>query len=269
MHLLDAIILGFIQGLTEFLPISSSGHLVIFQNLLGFAEPQLLMDVTLHVGTLLAVVVYFRKDISSLLGEFLGFIGIHRTRLEVDKANNRQGLILWILVACIPTGLIGYFFKDPLESLFGSVSVVGGMLIVTGLIIGSTYFIPPKYTSRGKIGLVIALLIGTSQGLAIIPGISRSGVTIACGLLCGLNRELAGRFSFLIAVPAIIGALLLQLQEQPLHGVHFFPLLTGFACSAIVGFLCLKILMTMVKKGQLAYFAPYCLAAGAFALIVL
>ncbi|MBW2082829.1 MAG: undecaprenyl-diphosphate phosphatase [Deltaproteobacteria bacterium] len=243
MNILDAAILGFIQGLTEFLPISSSGHLVIFQNLLGFAEPQLLLDVTLHVGTLLAVVVYFKEDIFKITRQVLAIV-------------------------IIPTALIGFFFKGPLERLFTSVSVVGVMLLVTGIIIGITYFIPSRYTSRMNIDLITALLIGTAQGLAIIPGISRSGATIACGLLCGLDRELAGRFSFLVAIPAIIGALLLQLHQQSLTSAPLTSLTVGFMVSATVGFLCLKILMTMVKKGHLAYFAPYCFIAGAMALVL-
>jgi len=268
MNTLDAAFLGFIQGLTEFLPISSSGHLVIFQNLLGFAEPQLLVDVTLHVGTLLAVIIYFKDDIFRLVREAPAAL-IPWSRVKGrGKKNGEQKLILWIIAACVPTALIGLFFKEPLENLFASVTFVGYMLMVTGIVIGVTYFIPPRYTTRRDIGLVTALIVGTAQGLAIVPGISRSGATIACGLLCGLDRELAGRFSFLIAIPAIVGALLLQLHDQPIGSVAIPTLVVGFAVSAVVGFLCLKVLMTMVKKGRLAYFAPYCLAAGATALIL-
>ncbi|MBW2023253.1 MAG: undecaprenyl-diphosphate phosphatase [Deltaproteobacteria bacterium] len=268
MNILDAAILGFIQGLTEFLPISSSGHLVIFQNLLGFAEPQLLLDVTLHVGTLLAVVVYFKEDIFKITRQVLAIVISRIDSSHGTKPDNQDKLILWIIIASIPTALIGFFFKGPLERLFTSVSVVGVMLLVTGIIIGITYFIPSRYTSRMNIDLITALLIGTAQGLAIIPGISRSGATIACGLLCGLDRELAGRFSFLVAIPAIIGALLLQLHQQSLTSAPLTSLTVGFMVSATVGFLCLKILMTMVKKGHLAYFAPYCFIAGAMALVL-
>lgn len=268
MNILDSAILAFVQGLTEFLPISSSGHLVIFQNLLGFAEPHLLFDVTLHFGTLLAVMVYFKEDIFRMTQQAVAIL-IHRFETpEGREPASEHLLILWVIIACIPTAMIGFFFKTPLERLFTSVSTVAFMLLVTGMIIGITYFIPPRYTSRMHIGLVSALLIGIAQGLAIIPGISRSGATIACGLLCGLDRELAGRFSFLISIPAIIGALMLQLHEQSLSSVPLASLAVGFVVSATTGFLCLKILMKMVKKGQLAYFAPYCFFAGAMALVI-
>jgi len=268
MSTLDAIILGFIQGLTEFLPISSSGHLVIFQNLLGFAEPQLLLDVTLHVGTLLAIIIYFRKDVISITNQALNLFLPRSHSLRAKHMDQEPKLLLWIIIACVPTALIGFFFKDPLERMFGSVSTVSIMLLVTGAIIGATHFIPHQYTSRNYLGLVTALLVGTAQGLAIIPGISRSGTTIACGLVCGLDRELAGRFSFLISIPAIIGALVLQLHEQSITSVPLLTLAGGFLTSAIVGFSCLKILMAVVKKGRLGYFAPYCFLAGTAALIL-
>ena len=267
MTTLDAIILGFIQGLTEFLPISSSGHLVIFQHLLGFAQPQLLLDVTVHMGTLLAVIVYFRKDLISITNQALSLFLPRPHLTKPSHTDQEQKLLLWIIIACVPTGLIGIFFKDPLEKMFGSVVTVSIMLLITGVIIGSTHFIPQEYTSRKYVGLVTALAVGTAQGLAIIPGISRSGTTIACGLVCGLERELAGRFSFLISIPAILGALVLELHEQSIASVPLLTLAGGFLTSAIVGFLCLRLLMKVVKKGQLAYFAPYCFLAGIAALI--
>ena len=269
MSLLDSIILGFIQGLTEFLPISSSGHLVIFQNLLGFSEPQLLLDVTLHVGTLLAVVIYFKKDLLEMLSEMISLLQRRSRSNNLGHENSAIRLLVWIIIACIPTALIGLFFKHPLEAMFSSVSTVSIMLLVTGAIIGSTYFIPARYTSRKEVGLITALFVGATQGLAIIPGISRSGTTIACGLLCGLDRELAGRFSFLISIPAIVGALVLQLHDQNITSVPLASLAAGFITSATVGFLCLKILMAVVKRGRLAYFAPYCFFAGLMALILL
>ncbi len=268
MNLFDSIVLGFIQGLTEFLPISSSGHLVIFQNLLGFSEPQLLLDVTLHVGTLLAVVIYFKKDLLAMLSETIGLLRQRCPSNKLAHKNSAVKLLLWIIIACVPTGFIGLFFKHPLETMFSSVSTVSVMLLVTGAIIGSTHFIPAGYTSRKELGLVTALLVGTAQGLAIIPGISRSGTTIACGLLCGLDRELAGRFSFLISIPAIAGALLVQLHEQSITSVPLANLAAGFVTSATIGFLCLKILMAVVKRGRLAYFAPYCFFAGLMALVL-
>jgi len=252
MDIFQTITLGIIQGLTEFLPVSSSGHLVLLQNLFGLKEPELLLDSSLHLGTLFAVCLYFRDDIKQMVREVLKF----------DLSKPHGSLALWVLVGSLPTGIIGLLFKTPLERLFGSLPIVGLMLVATGVIVGSSRLIPKNYHSRERVGLLIALAVGTAQGLAIIPGISRSGATIVCGLFCGLDRELAGRFSFLLSIPAIIGALAVQLNVEALENVGIAPLLFGFASSAVVGILALRLLMGMVKKGHLSYFAPYCLALG-------
>ena len=252
MNSLETIFLGVVQGLTEFLPVSSSGHLVIFQNMLGFREPELLLDSALHLGTLLAVCIYFRSDLGKMAAE--------AWRFDFKKPDG--SLLLWVLAGSIPTGLIGLIFRSPLENLFGSIGVTGVMLMVTGLIVAVTKLIPRSYGTRTRVGLLVALAVGTAQGLAIIPGISRSGATIVCGLLCGLDRDLAGRFSFLLSLPAIAGALILQLNSAALERVGLAPLLFGFVCSAVVGLLALRLLMRMVRRGRLYYFAPYCWALG-------
>jgi undecaprenyl-diphosphatase len=257
---IETIFLGIIQGLTEFLPVSSSGHLVVGKNLLGFREPELLLDTALHFGTLLAVCVYFRSDLLQMIQELLRLIP------KGERGRPRPGphamLALMVVIGSIPTALIGIIFKDPLESLFGSVTTVGMMLVVTGLIVGITRFIPETYGKRGQVSVLIALAIGAAQGLAIVPGISRSGATIVCGLLLGLNRDLAGRFSFILCIPAIIGALLLQLDMAAITRVGAVPLIAGFLVSALVGFFALKLLMGMVRRGHFYYFAPYCWAIG-------
>ena len=256
---LETLFLGIIQGLTEFLPVSSSGHLVLFQNLLGFKEPELLLDTALHIGTLLAVCLYLRSDIKIMATEILhgNFKGPHAF------------LAWWVIIGTIPTAFIGLVFKDSLEVLFGSVWLVGIMLMVTGIILVCSWFLPmiakrwaKNYGDRKRVGLITALIVGTAQGLAIIPGISRSGATIVSGLACGLDRELAGRFSFLLSIPAIIGALVVQLNAEAITRTGAIPLLVGFGISAIVGFLALKLLMSMIRKGTLHYFAPYCLLLG-------
>jgi undecaprenyl-diphosphatase len=252
MNIFETTILGIIQGLTEFLPVSSSGHLVLFQNLLGFKEPELLLDCSLHFGTLLAVCVYFRNDLKKIVTEIW----------KRDLKNPHASLALWILVGSVPTAIIGLVFKGPLERLFGSVTTVGAMLIVTGIIVALTRMIPKGYGIRTRVGLLAALAVGTAQGLAIIPGISRSGSTIVCALLFGLDRDLAGRFSFLLAIPAIIGALAIQIDLDALERVGLVPLVLGFFSSAIVGLLALKLLMGIVRKGHLYYFAPYCWVIG-------
>jgi len=265
MTTIETIFLGIVQGLTEFLPVSSSGHLVVGKNLLGFREPELLLDTALHFGTLLAVCVYFRSDLRQM---------IEAVWRIIPKGENRRpgpglhaNLALMVVIGSIPTALIGIIFKDPLEHLFGSVTAVGMMLVITGIIVAITRFIPEAYGKRDRVSVIIALAIGTTQGLAIVPGISRSGATIVCGLLLGLNRDLAGRFSFILCIPAIIGALLLQLDTAAISRVGAVPLMAGFVVSALVGFLALKLLMGMVRRGHFYYFAPYCWAIGILTLV--
>jgi undecaprenyl-diphosphatase len=267
---LQATILGIVQGLTEFLPVSSSGHLVFFQNLLGFKEPELLLDTSLHLGTLLAVCIYFRSDLRKMVSGTWGYIsgrmGVQGTGPQHES---HAALTWWVIVGTFPTGLIGVFFRHPLEALFGSVSLVAVMLLVTGGILTLTRLAPHESRGGRKLGYMAALIIGTIQGLAIIPGISRSGTTITCGLLLGLEREAAGRYSFLLSIPAILGALVLQLHGADIVRVGVWPLLSGFALSALTGLLALKVLMGMVRKGHLAYFAPYCWALGLVVLLVM
>ncbi|MBW1781571.1 MAG: undecaprenyl-diphosphate phosphatase [Deltaproteobacteria bacterium] len=260
MTTIETIFLGIIQGLTEFLPVSSSGHLVVCKNLLGFKAPELLLDTSLHFGTLLAVCVYFRSVLRQMIKEIWQRVP--------GREDRRSGfgphavLALMVVIGSIPTALIGIIFKDPLERLFGSVTTVGVMLVITGLIVGVTRFIPKAYGKRDQVSPLIALAIGAAQGMAIMPGISRSGATIVCALLFGLNRELAGRFSFILSIPAIIGALVLQLDMAAITRMGAVPLILGFLSSAFVGFVALKLLMGMVKKGHFYYFAPYCWAIG-------
>ncbi len=269
MNALQSILLGIIQGLTEFLPVSSSGHLVIFQNLLGFQEPELLLDTALHLGTLLAVCIYFRSDLQKMITESWAFLFTRKSPASAaHKDRNHVALAWWVIIGTIPTGLIGVLFRHPLEKLFGSISLVAVMLLVTGAVVGLTKFIPETRGKNRPLGYLISLAIGVAQGLAIIPGISRSGATIACGLSLGLERETAGRFSFLLSIPAILGAVLLQLKDGTLSGVGLIPLLCGFIASALVGLLALKVLMGMVRKGHLFYFAPYCWAVGLLVLAI-
>ena len=258
--------LGIIQGLTEFLPVSSSGHLVIFENLLGFKEPEILLDASLHLGTLLAVCIYFRSDLLKMFQGLWSWMNpTHDTKRGLTA---HASMAVMVVVGSIPTALIGLIFKDPLEKLFGAVTTVGVMLLVTGVITGITKFIPEERGKWDRVKVWMALAIGVAQGLAIIPGISRSGSTIVCALLLGLRRETAGRFSFLLSIPAIIGAVGLQLESDAIARVGIIPLVAGFASAAVVGFFALKLLMGMVKKGHFYYFAPYCLAIGILTIIL-
>jgi len=256
---IETIFLGIVQGLTEFLPVSSSGHLVIFENLLGMKEPEILLDASLHLGTLIAVCIYFRKDLVNMVTELWSFVSPGSNK-EGLKPNAR--LAMMVVLGTVPTAIIGLAFKDSIEKAFGSLFVVGIMLLITGVIVGITRFIPKAHCTATRVGPLIALAIGVAQGLAIMPGISRSGSTIVCALLLGLDRELAGRFSFLLAIPAILGAVVLQLDADAIQRVGVAPLILGLVSSGIIGFLALKLLMGIVKKGHFYYFAPYCWGVG-------
>ena len=267
MNNFETILLGIVQGLTEFLPVSSSGHLVIFENLLGFKEPEILLDASLHLGTLLAVCIYFRSDLRKMVQEL--WVWVTPGNDTGNGLTSHASLALMVVVGSIPTALIGLIFKEPLEKLFGAVTTVGVMLLVTGVIVGVTKFISLDHEKWDQVKVWMALIIGAAQGLAIVPGISRSGSTIVCALLLGLRRETAGRFSFLLSIPAIIGAVGLHLESDAIARVGVIPLSVGFASSALVGFFALKLLMGMVKKGHFYYFAPYCWIVGALVIIYL
>ena len=252
--ILQAIFLGVVQGLTEFIPVSSSGHLVFFQSLFGFKKPQLLFDIMLHLGTLMAVGVYFRHDLWEMAR------GMRRSLME-KRLDPSARLLVWIVLATIPTGLMGILFMDWFESLFSKPRIVGGMLLITGLLLWLTRL--PKKEGRKieKMTWIDSILIGIAQGIAIIPGISRSGTTIATGLFRGLDRELAGKFSFLLSIPAILGATVLEFRKMGSPGEAGINLL-GMAVAFGVGIFSLKFLMKIIKNGRVSVFSYYCWAVG-------
>ena len=271
MELHYAAVLGAVQGLTEFLPVSSSGHLVLFQNLFGFKEPEIFFDVSLHVGTLTAICAFFYKDLKAMISAVFsrstwspGNTGLW----ESLCAQRETRLIGLILVGTLPTCLIGLLIKPMAEKIFSSVFLVGSMLAVTGLLLWLTR--RTKKAGRDVTQLTVwdALWIGTIQGTAIFPGLSRSGTTIAVGLFAGLGRETAARFSFLLSIPAIIGAMILEAGDALSSG---FPpakaVLLGTLVAAVVGYAALSILIRLVKKGDLYVFAPYCWLLGLVAMI--
>ena len=266
----EALILGVVQGATEYLPVSSSGHLVIFQHLFGLEEPALLFDIILHVGTLVAVLWYYRKDVGDLIRQSLVAIrGLMRgdSWSEVQKTYPSFRLAWLILLGTIPTAFIGFMFQDTFEGLFASLGTVGYMLWITGLILLIAHFSPQGNRRVGEMRPSDALLIGFVQGLAIAPGISRSGATIAIALILGIEKETAARYSFLLSVPSIIGALILRIGDAG-SSVGVGVASVGFLAALVTGYLCLALLVQLVKRGKLAWFAPYCFAAGLFALIV-
>ena len=267
LNTIEAIVLGTIQGLTEFLPVSSSGHLVLFQNLFGMQEPELLFDICLHVGTLAAVLIVFYREIFEILAALVQFPG--RLKSAGGLRNLLAGdesirMALLIVVGSIPTAIIGLLFKEITDQLFGSLTIVGCMLLVTGTLLWLTRRIrSPKGRPVARTTLRDALMIGIVQGLAILPGISRSGSTISTALFLGVDRKVAGRYSFLLSIPAIVGALLLSLDTPELHTtIPVSTILAGSIISAVVGWLALMLLLRVVDRGQLHRFAPYCWIVG-------
>lgn len=272
MNAIEAIVLGAIQGLTEFLPVSSSGHLVLFQNLFGLQEPELLFDICLHVGTLLAVLIVFYREILEILKALFQIPGRMKTAggfMQLCQADPSIRMALLIVVGSIPTAVIGLLFKEITDQLFGSITVVGCMLLVTGTLLWLTRRIRGEGRSVGQATVKDALIIGTVQGLAILPGISRSGSTIATALFLGVDRKLAGRYSFLLSIPAIVGALVLGLHTPELHTtIPMGTIIAGSVVSALVGWLALVILLRVVDRGQLHCFAPYCWLVGIITLAI-
>ncbi len=277
MTLLQAFILGIVQGLTEFLPISSSGHLVIGQHLFGLRHADLAFDVSVHVGTLGAVVIYFRRDIRALLLSLLRWrSSAPQASMSADRPDIDARLAVLIFWGSIPTALIGMVLKRYEATLFASPQIAGAMLIVTGCILYltrrpqiSAQNDPGSMRPMGAITLRDSLLMGIVQGLAVMPGISRSGTTIAAGLFTGLAPQAAARFSFLLSIPAVAGAALLVLTDALAQGqVKPAPCLVGGLTALVVGYAALAILVYLIGRGKLFTFAPYCWMAGIAAIAV-
>lgn len=254
MNWIEAIILGLIQGLTEFLPVSSSGHLVIGQVLLGLnMEDSLTFTVIVHGATVLSTIVVFFSEIMSILKGGLKF-----------EYNDSTKYILKILLSMIPVLFVGLLFKDKVEALFdGNLRFIGFMLLITATLLALSSLIKRKSTK--KIPYLDAFIIGIAQAFAVIPGISRSGATIATGILLGNNREEVARFSFLMVLLPIIGANLLDIlkyEGSTTSGISPWILLTGFLAAFISGLIACKWMINIVKKGKLYYFAIYCAIIG-------
>lgn len=271
MEPFQAIALGVVQGLTEFLPVSSSGHLVLLQHWFDLREPALAFDISVHVGTLAAVVVFFRRDIGAIIAALWGFLkrlAQGRAALAEIAADDDLRLAGLIVAASVPTALIGIGFHGIADRLFGSVALVGAALMVTCLLLLATRRTTVRRHTMAEFSIAAALVIGVIQGLAIIPGISRSGATIALGLILGLSRDTAARFSFLLSIPAICGAALIGAGELASGGGPSLTIVAlGTAVSAVVGYAALWMLVYIVRRGRLHLFAPYCALVGILALV--
>ncbi|BDD09200.1 undecaprenyl-diphosphatase [Fulvitalea axinellae] len=256
---LEAIFLGIIQGLTEFLPVSSSGHLELAKALIGYqSEESLKFTIVVHGGTVLSTIVVFRKEILELIKGLFKF-----------KYNEETKYVLKIAISMIPIFVVGIFFKDELESIFvGNILLVGVALLFTGALLMFTHFAKSR---EREVSYRDSFLIGLSQAVAVIPGISRSGSTIASALLLGVKKEAAARFSFLMVLAPIIGANLLDmLKYDPSAEVAGSSgagvLLAGFVASFLTGWLACTWMINIVKKGKLTYFAIYCFIVGIIAI---
>ncbi|HPI78354.1 MAG TPA: undecaprenyl-diphosphate phosphatase [bacterium] len=272
MNVAYAAVLGLVQGLTEFLPVSSSGHLALFQNFLGLSEPMLFFDVMLHVGTLLAVFVYFRSEITGVALAAAGRAPGAPGAWPASVADGRK-IILWILIASVPAGAVGLALGDAVESAFTSVVVVGGLLLITGTLLLSadakTQRNPADGAPAAMMGLAGALIIGSAQAFALLPGVSRSGATICAAIFIGVARRDAARFSFLMAIPAIAGAAVLHLKDAAGTGLPpMLPVLAGAAVAFISGLIALKWLIAVLTRGRLLWFSIYCFAIGAAAIVL-
>lgn len=272
MELYQGIILGIVQGLTEFLPVSSSGHLVLGQIFFGMTESQLVFDISVHVGTLMAVIVVYFRDIINILSSVWRFlIALVRRKPVKDLIAGDKDLKLagLIIVGSVPTALIGLGLKKIEHILFTSSLIVGCMLILTGTILWLSRKYYRDEPGNGKsFGFGQAGFIGMIQGCAVIPGISRSGSTIAAGMFMGLDRATAAKFSFLLSVPAILGAELLGIKEMietgtSLNSITIYATIVSF----ITGYIALKLLIRLVHAGRFHLFAPYCWFVGILVLL--
>ncbi|WP_077367551.1 undecaprenyl-diphosphatase UppP [Anaerosalibacter sp. Marseille-P3206] len=270
MTYFQAIILGIFQGISEFLPISSSGHLVVLQRIFGIKEGNLFFTEMLHFGTLISIFVVFFNDIIKIIVEFFKMIGQGIKNKKFKITNIYQKMAILIIVGSIPTAIIGLLFQDTFEKLYSSLLSISVAFIITGFIL---WIVDKKSRGHKKVknmSYVDSLVIGTFQGIAIIPGISRSGSTIAGGLFRGLDRNLATEYSFLLALPATFGAALLGIKDVVETGseVYFsLPLITGVIISAIVGIVSLRLLIKLLQNKKLHYFSYYLWALGIFLLI--
>lgn len=269
---LQALILGIVQGLTEFLPVSSSGHLVLAQSMLGesfeFQDAAVAFDLVLHIGTLLPVLYFYRRD---LLQSILAYTKTDKITtngigswLYADEA---RWLVVAVVIGTIPTAIVGIVFKDTFESLFHSMTAVCSAMLLTACLLFSTKVLAPVTTHRNLTWMII-LAVGIGQGLAITPGISRSGTTIAIALLLGLERDLAARFSFMLSIPAICGAAILVARDGvTMPAGAELALLIGFLSSMLVGYLALVMLVALVRRGGLHHFSWYLLLVSVTGLI--
>ncbi|MCI8280549.1 MAG: undecaprenyl-diphosphate phosphatase [Lachnospiraceae bacterium] len=286
MSLLEAIFMGIIQGLTEFLPVSSSGHLAIFKNIFQVnTDTGILFDVLLHIGTLAAVFIVYHRDIGKMIREGFGLLGDAFCNIGIFFKRNagkqevpyrrviRNGyrkFDLLVIVSTIPTAVIGYTARDLVEAASGVLLVPGICLILTSILLFISDRVQDKGKSPKNVTYTNAFGIGICQGIATLPGLSRSGTTITACLISGFDRNFAVKYSFIMSIPAILGAAVLQLKD--IGSMEIVPVEVGYYAlgtlvAAIVGYVCIKTLLVVVRKKKFTYFAVYCLLIGILSIV--
>ena len=260
MDWIQALIMGVVQGLTEYLPVSSSGHLAIISNFFGIdGEESLMFTIAVHVATVLSTLVMLWREVDWILK------GLFKCQM-----NDETKYMLNIIVSMIPVGIVGVFFKDKVEEAFGSgLLVVGVMLLLTAVLLIFSYYAKPR--QKEHISLWDAFVIGVAQACAVMPGLSRSGSTIATGMMLGNKKEKLAQFSFLMVIPPILGEALLDVMkslkgEEVMGNIEMFPLCVGFLAAFLSGCFACKLMISVVKKGKLIYFGIYCAIVGAMVL---
>lgn len=272
MHFLSSVFLGLIQGVSEFLPISSSGHLSLFQHFLGLEDVGLFFDVLLHLGTLIAIFVYYWKDIVGLIKEFFSLIATvasPKKRKKMGKLNPQARMILMIIVGTLPLVVV-LPVKDRIESLYGNTIFVGFALLVTGCILFFSDRMAKGKKTAKTASMLDALLVGVGQALAVVPGLSRSGTTISAGMMRGFSRKFAVRYSFLMSIPAVLGANIISIGDAVADGIPAGMLpgyIVGTIIAAVSGYFAIRLVNTLADKGKFGNFAFYCWGIGAAALV--
>jgi undecaprenyl-diphosphatase len=261
-------LLGLVQGLTEFLPVSSSGHLLLAEHFLNVERSSPFFDIVLHLATFLATVVALRTELVRILAFLASTMGIRWVSLRSDELREGRRLFLALVIGTIPAAVAGFLFRDALTVLVDSPRFVGFAMLVTGVVLVATRLAP---NGTAQLDATSALAIGFAQALALLPGVSRSGMTVSAGLFAGVRRERVVRFSFLLSLPAVLAAAILKLRQGDvvMGGIPPLTLVIAFVTALVSGFLALNLMVRVVVSGKLTFFGIYCIAVGVAALVFL
>lgn len=286
MTVIESILLGIVQGVTEFLPVSSSGHLAILQNIFHVeTNGSMLFDIMLHLGTLVAVFIVYHRDIWNMIKEAIFMLGdifrnlrifflnrIHKTSLKYRKVvhNSYRKFVVLILISTVPTGIIGVLGKDLITAASATLLIPGICLLITGVLLLIADLAKEGRKKPREVSYTNGLLIGTAQGIATLPGLSRSGTTIAACILCGLDRKFAVKYSFILSIPAILGAAVLEVKDviaEPIEMGQIGIYAIGTVFAAVVGYVCIKTMLVIVRNKKFKYFSYYCFVVGIVAIV--